>query len=52
MNNVSVITLALAGIAGVFAVLGVDLIGLGGVELVGAGLVLGTVSEVLDRQGA
>jgi hypothetical protein len=51
MNHVSLITLALAGVAGVLAALGVDVAGLGGVELVGAGLVLGVVSEAVDRKG-
>lgn len=50
MNHVSLGALVLAGVAGVLAVVGVDVAGLAGAELVGAGLVLGVVSEVMDRR--
>lgn len=48
--NASVVTLAAAGVAGALALMGMEVGGVGGVELVAGGLVLGVVSEALDRR--
>ena len=50
-KHVPHVALALAGIAGVLAVFGIDVAGLAGAELVGAGLVLGVIAEVLEHHG-
>lgn len=47
--NVSKVALLAAGVAGILALVGVDVIGLTAVQLVAVGLVLGTASEVLER---
>ena len=48
--NVSLVALAAAGVAGVLALAGVDVAGLEAVDLVAGGLVLGVISEFLDRR--
>lgn len=48
--NLSLVTLVAAGVAGVLALAGVDAAGLEAIDFVAGGLVLGVVSEFLDRR--